>query len=154
MHWPKIDWMKLSEQIVYFLLAIVLFNSIGIWFPLIVDYYSSTSVTSATFNATPYNLMTYFMGLASVALVDRIKRLMRTKDYPAKFLEFLLWVFVGLIFLGFVFFVMKYIKDKQVSEAIHLSLYGTLLAYVLWWFAYYQPVKDSSYGALGHEDID
>lgn len=147
-------WMSLLEQAGYFFLAIVVFNSIGIWFPLLIDYYNSTSLTQSTFAATPYNLMTYFMGLASVALIDRIKRLMRAKEYPAKFLEFLFWVFIGLVFLGFVFFVMKYIKDKQVSEAIHLSLYGTLGAYILWWFAYYQPVKNSPYGALGHEDID
>lgn len=150
----KSFWMNLLEQIGYFLLAIVVFNSIGIWFPLLIDYYNGTSVTQATFNATPYNFMTYFMGLASVALIDRIKRLMKVKDYPAKFLEFLLWVFTGLTFMCFVFFVMKYIKDKQVSEAIRLSLCGTLLAYIIWWVAYYQPAKDSSYGALGHENIE
>lgn len=142
-------WGNLFEQIFYFIIAIMVFNSIGVWLPAAIDYYNSTTVSKAVYESTPLNLMTYFLGLITVGIIDRIKKLFKMTNHPFKSIEFYGWIIFVVIITIVVFFLMKNVKDKNTSKAIDCSIIGLFAAYIVWWISYYMPPSSDPYSSLG-----
>lgn len=143
-----------GEQIGYFLLAIFFFNSIGVWFPIAIDYYNCSAITGETYKATPYNLLTYFLGMVSVAIIDRFRKVLIMNNHPSKFLELLFWIAFGLGMLVCGVLIMKSVKDTDVPQAIKYGIAGSLITYIVWWLTYLQPYKSDAYSTLGGNNFD
>jgi undecaprenyl pyrophosphate phosphatase UppP len=147
-------WKDFSKQFVQFLITIFFLNSIGVWLPLIPDWWEYSMVTNTTCEGIPFNLMTYFLGIVAVAIYERIKYLLKADHREDKELEYSFWVIIGVAFLILSGLLMKAVKNKQTEDAIMLGLYSILSTYVVWWLVYYKQPKSSLYGALGQEDIE
>lgn len=143
-----------AKQAFRFFIAIFFLNSIGIWLPIAVDWYQYSMITSVTCDSIPYNLTTYFLGLVTVSVYDRIRFLFKMTNYDHKELEFSIWVIVGFVSVVYGIYLMKQIKDRQIEYAIKVGLWGVLISYAIWWIVYFERPKSSAYGALGYENID
>lgn len=139
---------QLADQLLYFFIAVVIVNSVGLWLPFVLDWFSGSS-SRVTYEALPNNAMTYFGGIAAVSIYDRLRKVMNMESHLSKNLELSFWVlaFGGIATL--IFRVLKCAKEKLTQEAISLAIVGILVSYAIWWVANYKNVPSDPLNALG-----
>jgi hypothetical protein len=122
-------------KLFYFIGAIVLLGSIGIWFSISIDYLPDGVLTKETKDAIPGNILTYGLAILTVAIVDRCRWLIRNKFYDYRELEFLAIIPVFLGGLWLAYYSLHYSFKKDLEQANFYAKCTTLLAYILWWIA-------------------
>jgi len=151
------NFFKLKYNLVlYFLITVVFFGSIGVWLPMLIDWFNNNPkdasvkiITDETYHSTPNNIITYFLSVFSIALIDRILYIIDKKDYKHRKTE----IFASLIIVVAVaFFVLKsfkLIKANDIENAIQFSIYGALISYAIWWIANFNDTKSDPSNSLG-----
>lgn len=146
--------MKIVNQILYFVFTIVILSTIGVWLPLSIDYFPANKVSAKSLESLPGNLLTYYLSIFFVALVDRVLFLVRDNAYKHKITEILLAGVVAFICLTLTYFAFSKIYQKDYESAVHYCLYATVLSFVLWWIANYKDSKADPYSTLGGHDFN
>lgn len=136
--------------IAYFFVAILLFGSMGIWLPFLIDDYNLSQFSEETYRALPSNLLTYSLGIFLIASIDRmIFLLFRTSKYSNNVLEFFAIIF-AIIGVGvLVFFSLKSIKNSLIEDAVQYAKYLALSASLAWFYVKLQGSKANNFSPLG-----
>lgn len=122
-------WSKLTIQTKYFLIAIVVVGSIGVWLPVVLSIALKKDIQ---LQELPVNLTTFYVSIYFGGCVDSILKLIDTKKENGKSIILNL---VGLILISF-FLVIATIWlniENQLVLAIILASLGTFIALKLWW---------------------
>ena len=139
----------LIDQIVYFLFAIIFVNAVGLWLPYLIDWYDNDKMSPVTYKALPSNAMTYFGGIAAVAIYDRVRKMVDAETHNYKKLELSAWMVVSCLLIFLIFKLLKQVKKNDVDAALYFSYIGITASYIIWWIANYKKFTSSPYGALG-----
>lgn len=142
--------------IIYFVSTVCILGSVGVWLPMLIDWFIGNSdpkgvgiLSKETYRSTPNNIITYFLSVFSIAVIDRVLHIIDKKDYKYRKTEIL----VSLVVIGLVgFFVLKsfrFIRLGDIDSAISFSIYGAVLSYVIWWIANYHDTRSDPDESLG-----
>jgi hypothetical protein len=136
-------------QVLYFLIAVILLGGIGVWLPFAIDYFPKNIISEESMKTLPGNLLTYYLSIFSVSLVDRIRYMLKDDRYRYKEFELLLSILVsaGCIYLTYYSF--SFIYQKKYCEAIEYCKYATYLSFIVWWIANIKQPKTNSTQILG-----
>ena len=136
--------------ICYFLLAVVLLSSIGIWLPVLIDIFNKDKVSEEVMHSLPGNILTYALGLFLIAIIDRsIYLLFKTSQYQNNILEFFVIAFIFLITSFFVFCSLKSLKGQYYIDAHSYAKYVMFISWGAWLYVKFRGTKDSNYSAIG-----
>lgn len=134
--WPlklfkSISCISILNQFLYFLIAIVIIGSIGIWLPQLFYYVKSKEIDIPHLYQ---NLTTYYSAILAVGLTDILIHLVRNKDVTHKTTRVLLLVLFGL--LAFTYFgYICYSVWIEKKNLFLVSLIGLFMSYVIWWIS-------------------
>lgn len=140
--------------IVYFLLTIVGCGSLGVWFPMLLDWFAHDPknpniLSDATNKGMPNNIITYFLSIFLVSLIDRILYVIDKEDYKHRKTE----IFISIvIFIAVAYFVLnsfRFLRMNDLASANKYALIGAAISFIVWWIANYQDTKTDPYSALG-----
>lgn len=140
---------KLTNQIVYFVFAIVVLASMGVWLPIIIDVFNFSMIRTETFNIIPNNILSYSLSIFSIAVIDRFIYMVDLDRYKHKKLEVLISFIVVLVVGVFVFMTFYSLKNNNASAAMYYSIIGSCISFIMWWFANYKDTKLNPYDVLG-----
>lgn len=130
--------MRLITVILYFILAIIVFASIGVTLPYCFETFKGGAHSIESLNQ---NIVTYFIAIFVSASLDYILRLIDDQASHRKPAI----LFVCLINVG-VFLMAAYIlytnSKGNVGSISGWSILGVLIAYLMWWIA---NIKNSSF---------
>lgn len=119
-------------QLKYFIAAVVVMGSIGVWLPIGIEY-----VVDKHFNyhSIPQNITTYFVSLLFAGSIDLfIKKLKRIQTHGIinEFLN-LIFIFLGssVVIIGSIILNVWRLDNW----ALFLAIIGTLGSYRIWWLA-------------------
>lgn len=139
---------NLVNNIIYFVLAILLIGSMGIWIPPIIEKVGTGNWDY--FNALQ-NTSTYFITIlvaGCIKLVARIVNHGKGKNPLGIILILLLIIVVAIgAVVGACFAI--YFKSQFWAELIAIS--GTLAAYTMWWISNWNDSDVTPISALGGE---
>jgi len=142
---------KIANRILYFILAVMIISSVGIWIPLAIDYFPDSKISEDTLNVLPSNILTYYLSILFIGLIDRILYLIRNREYKHIITEILI---LGLI-TAFVIFItylsFKNIASKDFYYATIYAFIGAATSYIIWWLANFNDKKVDPINALGGE---
>lgn len=122
-------WSNLSVLTKYFLIAIILVGSIGVWLPVILSIGLKKPLQ---LQEIPINLTTFYVSIYFGGCVETILRLLDTKKENGKSIVLNL---VGLILIA-IFLVMATVWlniEGWFWIALILAVMGTVIALKLWW---------------------
>lgn len=122
--------MKTSTK--YFSIVVVLIGSIGIWWSLLLDFVDKKTID--WHSITP-NLITYFSAIIFTGNIDYFMSLIKKKkgnDLLSGFLDFLLIIFLSVIWVGITTFL--HLK-KNDNIAYIMSFIGIAVSWIIWWNA-------------------
>jgi len=125
----SIWWSNLSVLTKYFLIAIILVGSIGVWLPIILSIGLKKPLQ---FQEIPINLTTFYVSIYFGGCVDSILKLLDTKKDNGKSIVLNL---VGLILIS-IFLVVATVWlniEGLFWIALFLAILGTVIALKLWW---------------------
>jgi len=123
---------SLSIKTKYFLLAVVIIGSIGIWLPILIE---QIFLKQITVSSIPQNLITYFITILFAGSIDyffsQLNKL-KVDGIASIFLDLigLLLLSLGIVFVGV--FLSVY---QHIFWALLVGLTGVLIAYRIWWLA-------------------
>jgi uncharacterized BrkB/YihY/UPF0761 family membrane protein len=140
--------------ILYFLIAVLGFGSIGVWLPMFIDWFAHNSNDATTFSettnkSTPGNIITYFLSIFLVSLIDRILYIVDKENYKHRKTEIFISLLVIVAVTYFVLKSFKYLRMNDLESANIYALVGAGISFVIWWIANYQDKKTDPYDALG-----
>ena len=121
---------KMSVKLKYFIFAIILIGSIGIWLPFIL---AIPLEKEAPISAIPINLTTFYISIYFAGCVDYVLRIIDDFETPnpkSKMLNI-----IGLILLAFALTLITiclYVENKLFYSTILASI-GVVIALILWW---------------------
>ncbi|MCB9310862.1 MAG: hypothetical protein H6567_12455 [Lewinellaceae bacterium] len=136
--------------IAYFIVAIVIFGSMGVWLPILIDNYNFNQVVEETNRSLPNNILTYSLGIFLIAIIDRIVYLLfKTSKYSNNVLEFF-----GIMFALFgtgvlVFLSLKSLKNTQIESSISYAKYVAFVAWFAWLYVKFQSTKTNNFSPIG-----
>lgn len=136
--------------IAYFVVAILIFGSMGIWLPLAIDNYNLNKIAEETHKSLPSNILTYSLGIFLIAAIDRIIHLLfKTSKYSNNVLEFF-----GIVFALFgtgvlVFLSLKSLKNTLIEDAILYAKYVAFVAWLAWFYVKLQGSKTNNFSPIG-----
>lgn len=123
---------NLSIKTKYFLLAVVLIGSIGIWLPILIE---CIFLKRITFTSIPQNVITYFITILFAGSIDyffsQLKKL-KIDGIASVFLDLigLLLLSLAIVLIG----VFLSIYNESTWSLI-VGLIGVSIAYRVWWLA-------------------
>jgi len=136
--------------IAYWFFATGLLGSIGVWLPLVIDYFSIDHASVETYKSLASNMLTYGLSIFLIAAIDRIIHLLyKTSAYSNHVLEFfgILLSCIGTAFI--VFFSLKALKNSLFEDAIKYARYLSIIAWAAWFYVKLQGSKTNNYSAIG-----
>ena len=138
-----------GNQFLYFLLAVVFLGSMGIWLPLAIDYFPSNKLSKNIIASIPNNLLTYYLSVFFISLIDRIRYMINDQRYKHKETEILISAIVVIIciYLTYCSFSLNY--QKKYDEATQYGIYATCLSLIVWWIANAKQPKTNQIDSLG-----
>jgi hypothetical protein len=145
---PLLYMRNLSIKSKYFLLAVVLIGSIGVWLPILVE---RIFLGKITISSIPQNIITYFITILFAGSIDyffsQLKKL-KLDGIASVFLDLigLLLLSLAVVLVGVFLSVYNY-----TAWAILIGLFGVAVAYRIWWIANidnpnFYPKPESSLG--------
>jgi hypothetical protein len=143
-------WKNILIIIAYFLVVILLFGSMGVWLPILIDNYNFNQMGEDTKQSLPSNIITYSLGIFLVAALDRVIYLMfKASSYSNNVLEFFGILFALILTSVLVFLSLKSLKNTLLSDAILYGKYLTFVAWVAWFYVKLQGSKASNFSPIG-----
>jgi|JI10StandDraft_1071094.scaffolds.fasta_scaffold1092141_2 hypothetical protein len=143
--------------ILYFFIAIVGFGSIGVWLPMLLDWFMHNSepqvLTKATKEGTPNNIVTYFLSIFLVSLIDRILNVIDKEDYKHRKTEIIISIIILVAVAYCVLKSYKLVRMNDFDSANSYALIGAGISYLIWWIANYQDKKTDPYVTLGGQNF-
>lgn len=116
----------------YFIIAIVIMGSIGIWLPIGLEALINKTFT---FTNVPQNVTTYFVSLLFAGCIDyflgKIKEL-NIKGLANTFLNLLFIGLIGIVIVVGAIILNVYKFDKL---SLFLGIIGVFISYKIWWIA-------------------
>ena len=140
--------------ILYFFITIVAFGSIGVWLPFVLDWMKAdpkakSIVSDSTWNGTPNNIITYYLSVLLVSLIDRILFIIDQNDYAYRKTEIFVSALVMLLVGYCVLKAYKLVSMFDIDSANTWAVIGACVSYVIWWIANYKETKTDPYNAWG-----
>ncbi len=122
----------MNTQTKYFLVAVVLIGSIGIWLPIGLEALVSKKVT---LHNIPSNITTYFVSLLFAGCIDYFLNQIQTLNPVGATKVFFKVIGIGI--LGFVLVTGAVLLNVYNWDycALLLGGIGTVIAYRVWWIA-------------------
>ena len=145
----KENLIHVADQVGYFIVAVVIINSVGLWLPYVLDWFNRGAFSATNREALPSNIVTYFGGIAAVGMFDRMRAVFKMERHPSKTLEFSVWVIIVLSFLGLILYILKQAKEPKDGNALEIAAVSIILSYVVWWIANYKPLASNPLSPLG-----
>lgn len=127
--------MKLINQLLYFVFTIIILGSVGVWLPLAIDFFPTNTLSPESYTTFPSNLLTYYLSIFFIALVDRVIYIVKEDDYKHKITEVLIFGFIALACFGLTYFAFSKIYQKQYDSAFSYCFWATMLSFIVWWVA-------------------
>jgi len=124
--------MRISIQTKYFLLAICLIGSAGIWLPIIIELIVEKKVT---FHNIPQNVITYFVSLAFAGCIDLFISKLRNITIEGIANHFLNILFLFLFSLSLVTLTIYLNVTKNDGWSLFLGIIGVAISYRIWWIS-------------------
>ena len=144
--------MRIINKILYFILTVIVLGSTGVTIPVAIDYFQHSDITNQSLVVLPYSLLTYYLSLFFIAIVDRILIITKDTTYTHKITEILIIGIVTLLIIGLLtFFSFKSLMQNNYSSATFYASLGTITAFVIWWIANYKDTKVDPFNSLGGE---
>jgi len=143
--------MKIVNKILYFILTVFALGSMGAWMPFAIDFFKGNELHKETWEIFPGNILTYYLSLFFVAILDRIIYIVKDERYKHKITELLVIAFVALICVALTYLSFRSIALKEFQCATKFALIATSLAYLMWWLANWKDKKVDPYDSLGGE---
>lgn len=137
--------------ILYFIIAIVVLGTSGIWLPFIGKDFNGQAIENSDWLAYAGNILTYSLTLFFVAIVDRVMHLLfKTGRYSNNVIEFLLIIIVSFL-LGWlvVYKALKALRYDEVSRAIYYSFILGICSWAAWWYVKIQGSRANNFAPLG-----
>lgn len=141
--------MKFYQLVLYFIITVLFLSSIGVWLPYGIDYFFGDSIKQETSDAFAGNLMTYYLAIFTVGIIDRLLSIIDNPNYNFKKTEFLLLVTVSIVCLFLTIMAFKNIFHKKFDVATNYAFYGTILSVFIWWLSKWDSITDSPANILG-----
>ncbi|MCY7357201.1 MAG: hypothetical protein LH609_06965 [Rudanella sp.] len=140
--------MKLINLLLYFIFTIVFLGNIGTLLPLAIDYFPENTLSEEAYKTFPGNLLTYYLSIFFVSLVDRIIHIIKKEDYKYKITEVLIFGLIVLVCLWLIYMAFSKIHQKQYDSALWYCLFAIILSYIVWWIANYKDEKMNPNNAI------
>jgi hypothetical protein len=153
-NWRKVwsNTLEVFEFSAYFLLTIVLFSSLGVWFPFANDWASSHDFSVKTLNDLPWNLITYAIAIVMVSFIDRLLHLFKVSNkYKRNEREFLLLLIVLCLGAWLIYNALVNSRFNNNHDAIFYSLLFTCLAWIVWIYVKLRTPRYGNFSSLGGE---
>lgn len=141
--------MRTLNKILYFILTIVAFSAMGVWIPIAIDYFKGDTLGKETWEILPGNILTYYLSIVSVAIVDRIIYIVKDERYRHKITEVLIIAFVIILYIILTYLSFRFVYHKEFNKATNCALIATLFAYGMWWIANWKEQKVDPFNPLG-----
>lgn len=122
----------MSIKAKYFLIAVVIIGSIGIWLPIGLEALIEKKVT---FHNVPSNVITYFVSLLFAGCIDYFLGKIRQLNIDGLISVFFNLVFIALLGLGLVVGAIILNIFKLDGWSLFLGVIGILVSYKIWWIA-------------------
>jgi hypothetical protein len=136
--------------IAYFVVAILIFGSMGIWLPIAIDNYYLNKIAEETHKSLPSNILTYSLGIFLIAAIDRIIHLLfKTSKYSNNVLEFFGIVFALFGTVALVFLSLKSLKNTLIEDAVLYAKYVAFVALLAWFYVKLQGSKTNNFSPIG-----
>jgi len=136
--------------IAYFVVAILIFGSMGIWLPIAIDNYNLNKIAEETHKSLPSNILTYSLGIFLIAAIDRIIHLLfKTSKYSNNVLEFFGIVFALFGTGALVFLSLKSLKNTLIEDAVLYAKYVAFVAWLAWFYVKLQGSKTNNFSPIG-----
>lgn len=122
----------MSIRTKYFIIAVIIIGSIGIWLPIGLEALIEGKVT---FHNVPSNVITYFVSLLFAGCIDYFLGKIRQLTVDGVISVFFNLIFIALLGLalvvgGIILYIFKYY-----SWSLFLGIIGVLISYRIWWIA-------------------
>lgn len=132
--------------IFYFILAIVIFASIGVYVPYIFESIKNKGHSLQDLNQ---NVVTYFIAIFASATLDLVLKLIDKNDYKKKLSILGLLILCILVVAATAY--LLYCNANGSEDKIRAFLIiGIVLSYLMWWIAHYKDeVFNPPANALG-----
>lgn len=149
-NWAKIHtkMMRFLNKVLYFLVVVVFFQSIGVIIPIAVDFFQSGKVNVSS-NVVSFNILTYSASIFLASLVKRILVFVDDDKYKHKKLEVLVLIIVTIFESLLIFGAYYNIYHQCYEAAIKYSIIIMILAWVMWWIASQKDSITDPYSAIG-----
>lgn len=122
----------MSIKAKYFLIAVVIIGSIGIWLPIGLEALIEKKVT---FHNVPSNVITYFVSLLFAGSIDYFLGKIRQLNIDGLISVFFNLIFIALLGLGLVVGAIILNIFKLDGWSLFLGVIGILVSYKIWWIA-------------------
>ena len=122
--------MKIQAK--YFLVAILLIGSVGVWLPIGLELLIEKKVT---LHNIPPNVTTYFVSLLFAGCIDFLLGKIRNLNVNGLASVFLNIILIGLLGIGIVLgsIILNIYRYDKLS--LFISFLGVLISYRIWWIA-------------------
>ncbi|MCU0436019.1 MAG: hypothetical protein MUC87_21360 [Bacteroidia bacterium] len=137
--------MRVAIVILYFILAIIICASIGIWLPYIFELIKDGKHSK---ESMIQNIATYFLAIFFSAALDYFLKIMDKNDSGKKLkILILLIVIVIILFLsGCILY--KNLHGQSV-EVLGFSIFGVVASYIMWWVVNYSNSNFDPTSSIG-----
>jgi hypothetical protein len=122
----------MSIKAKYFLIAVIIIGSIGIWLPVALEALIEKKVT---FHNVPSNVITYFVSLLFAGCIDYFLGKIRQLNIDGLISVFLNLIFIALLGIGLVVVAIILNIFKFDGWSLFLGIIGILISYRIWWIA-------------------
>ncbi len=130
-----LDYLKMKPEVLnkllYFLIAIVLIGSIGVWIPQVFYLIDEKPIE---LKILFQNLTTYYIAIIVVSCTDLALQIIRNISWTNKIGKILLLTLTGIISV-ILFTINCYALWKNKPNAIYFIMIGVAVAYILWWIS-------------------
>jgi hypothetical protein len=122
---------EVQNKLLYFVIAIVLIGSIGVWIPQIFYLIDEKPLE---FKILFQNLTTYYIAIIVVSCTDLALQIIKSLRLTNKIGKILLLTLVGIISV-ILFTINCYALWKNKPSAVYFIIIGVIVAYTLWWIS-------------------
>lgn len=138
--------MRFINVLLYFIIALVIVGTCGIWLPLIIE-----NVKGAEINILEVyqRTTTYFITIIVAGCVDRILSVLKNTNAKNPAGNILFMIFLLLFAVGLVIWSSFAIVAENENLTLWLIIIGVLIAWVLWWVSNYNRDSLDPQNALG-----
>jgi len=137
----------MSIQARYFLIAVIIIGSIGIWLPIGIEALADKKVT---FHSIPPNVTTYFVTILFAGCIDYFLGRIRALNINGIASIFLNLIILAIFSFGLVVGAVILNIYKRDGYSIVLGIIGVIISFRIWWLANVNnPNFDSTSAALG-----